>query len=87
MRVITNSTLCLGLEKTHYCLIDLSNKQSNVCNGDSGGPMMFFMNGKWHVYGVASFVFGDPVVRCDNTKPSFYTRVPSFLKWISKNKY
>ena len=86
MRVITNSTVCRGRQTTNYCAIDPTPKESNTCQGDSGGPLMHLIDGRWHLYGLVSFGLGTQEVSCINTEPSFYTRVPSFLNWISKNR-
>lgn len=83
-----NSNLFAGFNKeSFYCLYDDSNRNSNVCPGDSGSPFIYNSNGKWYVYGVVSWViknlYYSPV--CDPTRPSFFTRVPVFVDWINQN--
>ncbi|KAI4809476.1 hypothetical protein KUCAC02_018355 [Chaenocephalus aceratus] len=54
-----------------------------VSTGDSGGPLNCKgRDGKWYVQGVTSFVDG----RGCNTpqKPTIFTRVASFIPWISE---
>ncbi len=45
-------------ETKMYCTLDVNNinKSSNVCFGDSGGPLMYMLNGRWHLYGITSMV-------------------------------
>jgi len=88
LTVITDSIKCQGLQTKNYCAIDKTSKQSNTCQGDSGGPLMYFMNNKYFLYGLVSFGFEntDGSNTCINTLPSFYTRIPSYLSWISTNR-
>uniref|UniRef100_A0A3B4V9K6 Chymotrypsin-like elastase family member 3B n=1 Tax=Seriola dumerili TaxID=41447 RepID=A0A3B4V9K6_SERDU len=58
-------------------------ESKSACHGDSGGPLNCKgRDGKWYVEGVTSFVNG----RGCNTpkKPTMFTRVASFIPWISK---
>ncbi|RNA06673.1 transmembrane protease serine 11D [Brachionus plicatilis] len=75
---------CQGFDADFYCAKDLSEKQSNVCYGDSGGPLLRFENNKWVLYGVTSFTFADSSNNCINTAPSFYTMVPRYSSWINQ---
>ncbi|XP_059914224.1 chymotrypsin-like elastase family member 3B [Gadus macrocephalus] len=55
----------------------------SACHGDSGGPLSCKgRDGRWYVQGVASFVDG----RGCNTpqRPTVFTRVPSYIPWISQ---
>ncbi|XP_037828934.1 chymotrypsin-like elastase family member 3B isoform X2 [Kryptolebias marmoratus] len=55
----------------------------SACHGDSGGPLNCVgKDGRWYVEGVTSFVDG----RGCNTpkKPTVFTRVASFIPWISE---
>ena len=69
---------------TMYCGKDPTSNSSNICYGDSGGPMMYLKNNKWYLYGVASFMLIRNDVNCDSTVPSYWAKVPSYLNWISK---
>uniref|UniRef100_A0A3B4V9X3 Chymotrypsin-like elastase family member 3B n=1 Tax=Seriola dumerili TaxID=41447 RepID=A0A3B4V9X3_SERDU len=58
-------------------------ESKSACHGDSGGPLNCKgRDGKWYVEGVTSFVNG----RGCNTpkKPTMFTRVASFIPWISE---
>ncbi|XP_034998813.2 chymotrypsin-like elastase family member 2A [Hippoglossus stenolepis] len=51
------------------------------CQGDSGGPLSCFTDGAWRVHGVVSY---GPSGGCNQvTKPTVFTRVSSFLDWIT----
>ncbi|XP_062408565.1 chymotrypsin-like elastase family member 3B [Sardina pilchardus] len=55
----------------------------STCHGDSGGPLNCQgRDGKWIVEGVSSFVSGNG---CNTPKkPSMFTRVASFIPWITE---
>uniref|UniRef100_A0A8C5E0J4 Chymotrypsin-like elastase family member 3B n=1 Tax=Gouania willdenowi TaxID=441366 RepID=A0A8C5E0J4_GOUWI len=58
-------------------------ESKSACHGDSGGPLNCKgKDGKWYVEGVTSFVDG----RGCNTpkKPTVFTRVASFIPWITQ---
>uniref|UniRef100_A0A3B5B9X4 Proproteinase E-like n=1 Tax=Stegastes partitus TaxID=144197 RepID=A0A3B5B9X4_9TELE len=60
-------------------------ESKSACHGDSGGPLNCKgRDGKWYVEGVTSFVDG----RGCNTpkKPTMFTRVASFIPWISEKQ-
>ncbi|CAF0989964.1 unnamed protein product [Brachionus calyciflorus] len=73
---------CYYRRYNNYCALGESD-DSNVCYGDSGGPLQYFKNGKWYVYGIASFVYVNGKY-CVNTLPSFYAAVPYYLDWIKR---
>ena len=69
-----------------YCAMDANaTRASNVCNGDGGGPMMYYKESRWYVYGISSYVYLNSQNLCDNTRPSFYANVPFHLQWILNN--
>jgi secreted trypsin-like serine protease len=87
MRVINGNRLCdignYNPEKK-YCLLDrLSNRASNVCSGDSGGPVFTLKENRWVLFGLVSYVIGLRN-RCINALPSFATKVPAYIEWIGK---
>ncbi|RNA13070.1 suppressor of tumorigenicity 14 -like protein [Brachionus plicatilis] len=65
----TNERECQGFQDDNYCVIDFSSANTNVCYGDSGGPLLYLDNNKWFIYGVASFVFANSNGDCLNKKP------------------
>lgn len=73
---------CQGLDSKFYCMKDLTSSQSNVCFGDSGGPMINFENNQWVLYGLTSFGQSNNQGECINTFPAFFTMVPSLMSWI-----
>lgn len=73
---------CEGFENDFYCVKDLSENNSNVCFGDSGGPLLSFEQNKWTYYGITSFVFVDSEGNCLNTAPSFFAMIPRLSNWL-----
>ncbi|XP_076317968.1 serine protease 1-like isoform X1 [Tachypleus tridentatus] len=50
------------------------------CDGDSGGPLLYQVNGKWEVHGIISFGKG-----CgEKRKYGVYAKVSKFVKWINE---
>lgn len=78
----TDWSRCYGPDFTNYCAKDVSEtKPSNICFGDSGGPMMFFKDGKYYLYGITSYMFYNSN-GCVPEEPSYYTQIPNYLDWI-----
>ncbi|KAJ6220602.1 hypothetical protein RDWZM_006414 [Blomia tropicalis] len=62
------------------CAQDTDSGACNGCNGDSGGPLQYEIDGQWFLLGAASWV-----VRCGSTTyPTVWTRVPYFLNFITE---
>ena len=51
-----------------------------TCEGDSGGPMNYIVNGVYVTRGIVSF---GSSAGCDSGAPDAFTRVEYFLDWIS----
>jgi len=66
----------LALLDSQLCARGQSGTDS--CSGDSGGPLMAVLRGRWYLAGVVSF----GTQRCDSSLPGVYTRVSSFWQWI-----
>ena len=96
---VKTTMVCAGGEKKSACHVrknhtapffDLKKKtfyfalmSAIIFQGDSGGPLNCKgTDGKWYVQGVTSFVDG----RGCNTpqKPTVFTRVATFIPWISE---
>ena len=87
--IINNQDICyntLNDPSRLYCALD-SSKYSNVCFGDSGGPMMYNSNGIWYLYGIASYVsINKQGTICYNAQPSYFVKVPVLLNFIQGAK-
>ena len=53
---------------------------SGACRGDSGGPLFSKFGSTSTLVGIVSYGAAD----CTTSKPSAYTRVSSYLEWISE---
>ncbi|NP_001003450.1 chymotrypsin-like elastase family member 1.5 precursor [Danio rerio] len=54
-----------------------------VCKGDFGGPLSCLVDGKYVVYGIASFMSSEG---CNiYKKPTIFTRVSAYVDWITIN--
>ncbi|XP_073948008.1 uncharacterized protein isoform X2 [Choristoneura fumiferana] len=59
---------------------------SSVCNGDSGGGMVFLMRNSWFLRGLVSLsVARQNEYRCDPTHYVVFTDLAKFLPWIRQN--
>lgn len=68
------------MQDTNFCA-GLTEKDS--CQGDSGGPLMTRADGRIYALGIVSM--GKPGSCGATYGPGVYTRVYSFLDWITKN--
>lgn len=46
------------------------------------GPLVYYVDSKWYVYGIASFLLVYTDGTCYSSKPSYYSQVPAYLTWI-----
>lgn len=51
---------------------------SDTCQGDSGSPLMFFVDQHWQIVGLVSYGTGCAQERL----PGIYTRVSNYVEWI-----
>ncbi|XP_046750338.1 uncharacterized protein LOC124413661 [Diprion similis] len=62
-----------------------------VCQGDSGGGLVFEAEGKWNVMGILSVNLGTDTSNgertCDGKTYSLYTKVSSHMSWIRHVMY
>ncbi|CAF0764475.1 unnamed protein product [Brachionus calyciflorus] len=82
-----NYNICNNALADYYCALDKSGINSNICFGDSGGPMMLKINEKWYLYGLSNFLtvlnsfnIFNPI--CDNYRPSYFVNIFKYLDWI-----
>lgn len=79
-RAITDKNVCAGVNNFYG---------QQPCHGDSGGPLLHFNGSRYVQIGLTSF--GEPnnpsigLLGCGiNGEPGVFTRVASFIPWISK---
>ncbi|XP_013774791.1 cationic trypsin-like isoform X2 [Limulus polyphemus] len=67
---ISDNMICAGYKRGRV----------DSCDGDSGGPLLYQVNGRWEVHGVISFGQG-----CgEKRKYGVYAKVSKFVKWIKE---
>ena len=79
------TSLCslYSFDENSYCAIDsIKIRSSNICFYDQGGPLIFYFEGQWYLYGVASYFVSNEFNRCNTSQPSFFTGVSDYLDWI-----
>lgn len=54
------------------------------CRGDSGGPLMASINGRWYVYGIVSH---GPAKCGTPNLPGVYTNVSYYVRWIYRKVF
>ncbi|XP_031430712.1 elastase-1-like [Clupea harengus] len=69
-RTVKNTMLCAG------------GGSNSGCNGDSGGPLNCWVNGKYVVHGITSF--GSRHGCNIRQRPTVFTRVSAFLCWMKR---
>ena len=56
---------------------------TSVCNGDSGGGLVFKQNNRWYLRGIVSVGAAlQNTLKCDPNHYAVFTDVAKFLKWI-----
>ncbi|XP_055716233.1 serine proteinase stubble-like [Phlebotomus papatasi] len=72
-RITSNVTYCAGFKNG-----------SSVCNGDSGGGMVFKENNKWYLRGIVSVSIAlQNHFLCDPDHYAVFTDVAQFIDWIN----
>ncbi|XP_052865076.1 coagulation factor XI-like isoform X2 [Anopheles cruzii] len=71
-KITSDSSFCAGFKNG-----------TSVCNGDSGGGMVFKHNGRWYLRGVVSVSAAlQDRFRCDPNHYVVFTDVAKFVRWI-----
>ncbi|GAB0092391.1 transmembrane protease serine 9-like [Sergentomyia squamirostris] len=71
-RITSNASYCAGFKNG-----------SSVCNGDSGGGMVFKENNKWYLRGIVSVSIAlQNHFLCDPDHYAIFTDVAQFIDWI-----
>ncbi|XP_046683966.1 LOW QUALITY PROTEIN: serine proteinase stubble-like [Homalodisca vitripennis] len=69
-----NKTFCAGFRQG-----------TSVCNGDSGGGMVFQQNNVWYLRGLVSITVAKQGLRvCDTNHYVVFTDVANYINWISQ---
>lgn len=82
-RVIQRSqSYCSNIYAGKYSYTDhicANGPSSGVCNGDSGGPLMYSSSGKYFQVGIVSYGSSNCA---DSRFPAVFTRTSGYLEWI-----
>lgn len=79
--ILLKVTLPFGTIFNGRILILGGSEQKNICFGDSGGPCIYEIDGKWYQVGITSFTTGDNA--CESN--SGWTRVSSMMDFIEQH--
>ncbi|XP_045490567.1 serine protease gd isoform X3 [Pieris rapae] len=85
-RFTSDDTYCAGFRDGISSGGKIKNKRTSVCNGDSGGGMVFRMQGFWYLRGLVSLsVAKHNEYRCDTSHYVIFTDLAKFLPWLKDN--
>ncbi|KAL0818500.1 hypothetical protein ABMA28_008955 [Loxostege sticticalis] len=85
VRFTSEYTYCAGYRNGTYDERTGRVTSTSVCNGDSGGGMMFNIDGYWYLRGLVSLsVKSHNEYRCDPTHYVVFTDIAKFLPWIKE---
>ncbi|CAH1641078.1 unnamed protein product [Spodoptera littoralis] len=88
VRFTSEYTYCAGYRDGHFNEQTGVRESTSVCNGDSGGGMVFRMGGTWYLRGLVSLsVARQNEYRCDPSHYVIFTDLAKFLPWIYQNVY
>lgn len=78
---IVSDSSCLGINGPYEICTNNPNGNAGACYGDSGGPQVRMINGRWHLIGATSRAGnGNPVCA---TGPSIYSDLTAIRSWIN----
>jgi snapalysin len=78
---IVADSRCLGINGTFEICTNNTNGNAGACYGDSGGPQVRMVSGRWNLIGATSRS-GNGSAVCA-TGPSIYEDLPSIRSWIN----
>jgi snapalysin len=78
---IVADSRCLGINATYEICTNNTNGNAGACYGDSGGPQVRQISGRWALIGATSRA-GNNNSTCA-TGPSIYGDLPSIRSWIN----
>ncbi|CAF0855111.1 unnamed protein product [Adineta ricciae] len=81
LRVISDCSMYFAYEaKSQVCTAHTgpADRDHGSCQGDSGGGLLYFKNGRWYAAGVVSYAIG-----CGQQAfPTVFTKTASYIEWI-----
>lgn len=81
--VVSDSQCTAGFKGATEICTDNPGDDAGACFGDSGGPQIKQVGGRWELIGATSRAGGE--ARDCAVDPSIYTDVTAFKKWINTN--
>ncbi|MCY1140851.1 serine protease [Actinoplanes sp. Pm04-4] len=78
---IVSDSRCAGIDAAYEICTNNTNGNSGACYGDSGGPQVRSVSGRWNLIGVTSRA-GNSSSTCA-TAPSIYGDLPSIRAWVN----
>ncbi|MFI5491292.1 S1 family peptidase [Actinoplanes sp. NPDC051859] len=73
---------CSGIDAAYEICTNNTNGNAGACYGDSGGPQVRTINGRWSLIGVTSRAGNNNPVCA--TGPSIYGDLPAIRSWVSQ---
>lgn len=78
---IVSDSRCSGINAAYEICTNNTNGNAGACYGDSGGPQVKSVSGRWQLIGATSRSGGGATCA---TAPSIYVDVPFYRSWISQ---
>lgn len=80
MKVVPDKECKMFSKFDEHNICAKSATNGTLCNGDSGGPLIYYEDGEPTIIGVVSYGYDT----CYNTDPSVFMFVKNYMNWISK---
>ena len=81
--LVLNSASCKGINGLSEFCVDSPGRVAGACYGDSGGPQITLVNGRWVLLGVTSRA-GSSNPTC-TVAPTIYTSIEPYAQWLNQN--